>query len=84
MSAPIQRSPLEATITANGDGTYKFCLRNRTGHAEDFRIIGVDPEVTLTLDGNTGYSVNLRPHAQSTIVEVSGGGDILAFRDIEH
>ena len=76
-------SPLEATITDNGDGSFEFALRNRTGHAEDFRITGVECDVTISLDGNTRYSVNLRPRADSTIVEVSGGGDILAFRNFD-
>jgi hypothetical protein len=79
-------SQLEAALTPQENGTLKCSLANRTGHPEDFRISGVVPEVTIGLDGNTRYSVNLSPDPEAAIVEVrhqDEGGDVLAYRALE-
>ena len=67
------------------NGTIKVALANRSGHPEGFKITGVVPEVSIELDGNTRYSVNLSPAPESARVEVirSSDGELLAYRDIK-
>jgi hypothetical protein len=87
METRVKKKLLVASLSDQGAGKVKIVLGNRTGHPEDYYILGVTPRVTIGLDGNTTYAVTLDVALDATIVEVRQGGrdgEVLALLELEH